>query len=300
MSAQYVKLTAGDLSLKLAPALGGSVAAFRCETESGPFDLFRPMSVPLGEAPHALYSGMFPMVPFANCIRENRFELDGRAYTLQPNMDGVELNFHGSGWQLGWDLTDAGGNFAELTLETGDRDPVYRYTAVQRFALSPEALEVALSVTNNADQPMPFSFGLHPWFMRHGDGMVRFDATGRWLQSETDPAKELVALGDEDDYSAPRAMPRSFLNSCYEGWNGFVEINWPGAGVSLEMSADPLFDHLMTHVPHGQPDIFCLEPQTTRPCGFDGLEHNSPLPGVFILAPGETVGGGVRFAPRPL
>ena len=57
-----IALTDGDLSLELAPALGGSVALFRLDG----LDLVRPLPA---DATHAMQSGMFPMVPFANCIR---------------------------------------------------------------------------------------------------------------------------------------------------------------------------------------------------------------------------------------
>jgi galactose mutarotase-like enzyme len=44
---------------------------------------------------------MFPMLPFANCIRDNRFTFEGR-HEVTANMAGTRLNFHGSGWQSPW------------------------------------------------------------------------------------------------------------------------------------------------------------------------------------------------------
>ena len=90
-----MRLAAGKLTLDLAPELGGSVAAF----EHDGVALMRPMSPPAGTSPHALHSGMFPMLPFANSVRENGFVIDGRRYEVAPNMPGARLNYHGSAWQ---------------------------------------------------------------------------------------------------------------------------------------------------------------------------------------------------------
>ena len=61
----------------------------------------RPLGRSPGELSDALYSGMFPMLPFANCIRDNRFTFEGR-HEVTANMTGTQLNFHGSGWQSPW------------------------------------------------------------------------------------------------------------------------------------------------------------------------------------------------------
>ena len=62
----------------------------------------RPLGRSPGELSDALYSGMFPMLPFSNCIRDNRFTFEGRRREVTANMAGTRLNFHGSGWQSPW------------------------------------------------------------------------------------------------------------------------------------------------------------------------------------------------------
>ena len=62
----------------------------------------RPLGRSPGELSDALYSGMFPMLPFANCIRDNRLTFEGRRHEVTANMAGTRLNFHGSGWQSPW------------------------------------------------------------------------------------------------------------------------------------------------------------------------------------------------------
>ncbi|RYE08059.1 MAG: aldose 1-epimerase [Hyphomicrobiales bacterium] len=286
-----MRLAAGQLTLDLAPELGGSIAAF----EHAGVALMRPMSPPAGSAPHALHSGMFPMVPFANSLRDNRFAIGGQAYEVAPNMTGARLNYHGSGWQRPWQVTESQPDRCTLQLDETEEAPGYRFAATQRFILSPGRLEVSIAVTNRSAQPMPFGIGLHPWFPRHGDALATF-AASQVLREDADfQALSLAPIPADQDYAAGREPPRAYQNRCYAGWTGSARIDWPSRRLALGITADPLFQHLMFHVPSHDFDTFCLEPQSNRTSAFDGVESGTPAPGVHILAPGETLGGRVIF-----
>ncbi|MDR3473721.1 MAG: aldose 1-epimerase [Devosia sp.] len=291
-----IVVEAGELALTLLPELGGSVGAFQLATADGPFDLMRPLTVPAGAQPAALYAGMFPMLPFANCIRDNSFVFEGKRYAVRPNMAGARLNYHGSGWQLPWTVSRSGAGFAELVLEDAVVDEAYRFSASQRFHLDPTGLSVETSVTNRADRAMPFSFGQHPWFPTHGRVLTKFDATGWWREDAAGHAERLEALDDLSDYRTWRTPPASYRNACYAGWTGRAELVWPDAGIGMVIDADPVFGHLMFHVPRGNLEVFCLEPQTNAPCAFDGLDVGRVASGVHILAPGERLAGSLRFS----
>lgn len=286
-----LQLAAGPLILELVPALGGCVAAFR---HVG-IDLLRPLHMPAGVAPDAVYSAMFPMVPFANSIRDNRFGFAGQAYQVQPNMPNTRLNYHGSGWQLPWEVIEQGGDFAELGLNDASVDGIWRYRATQRFSLTADALSVHTQVTNCGQRAMPFSFGQHPWFLTHGLALLRFAAQGLWLEDSNGHAEALVLIAATADYSGWREPPSHYANTCYAGWDGRAEIVWPLLDLGLLLTADPVFGHLMFHVPASRPDVVCLEPQSNAPSGFDGLEGGRVAPGVHILTPGESVGGTMRM-----
>jgi len=291
-------LTAGALRLELLPETGGCVGMFWLQHGDKVFDLMRPLGGPTDALPDALYSGMFPMVPFANCIRDNRFMFNGRRYDVAPNMAGVRLNFHGSGWQLPWHVASADGDGAELVLSDGRVGDVYHYTATQRFRLDPVTLTIETTLTNRADRPMPFGFGQHPWFPQHGGALVRFDASHLWVGDWEGRAERLTLVPFEASYATPRHPPADYRNVCYAGWDGRADIVWPDEGVILALSADPIFGHLMFHVPADGQRVFCLEPQSNAPCGFDGLDEGRIGAGVHILDPGESIAGAMRFSAR--
>ena len=288
-----VHLQAGPLTLGLEPALGGCVATFRHEG----IDLMRPLRAPDGQAPHALHAGMFPMVPFANSLRDNRFEFDGRRYEVAPNMAGVRLNYHGSGWQRAWRVAEQTRERCRLVLDDTVETAGYAFAAEQRFALAADQLAVTIAVTNRSARRMPFGMGLHPWFPRHGDARATFRARETLREDGEGHAFGLEPVAAAHDFSAAREPARTYQNRCYAGWDGGARIDWPSLGLGLSIAAEPVFGHLMFHVPAHDPQVFCLEPQSNRTSAFDGVDTGGPVPGVHILRPGETLTGRVVFAP---
>lgn len=286
-----VELRSGELLLELAPALGGSVRRF---THNGR-DLMRPLSPPPGTEPHAVHSGMFPMLPFANSLRDNRFALDGRHYAVAPNMPGAPLNYHGSGWQHPWRLAGSRPGHCRLVLDAIEETPGYLFSGEQIFTLHADRLDVDLTVSNRSPQRMPFGFGLHPWFPRHGDARATF-AARQVLREDADfQALGLASIAPEQGFAAGLEPPRSYQNRCYAGWDGIARIAWPALGLALVIEADPVFEHLMFHVPAHDFETFCLEPQSNRTSGFDGLGTVAAAPGVHVLAPGEALAGRISF-----
>ena len=281
-----LELRCGHLRVTLAPRSGGAVAGFWLDRPDGAFAILRPMPDAAGDALHA---AMFPMLPFANCISDNRFAFDGRTWQVEPNMAGTRLNFHGSGWRLPWQVESFGTDHARFSLHADDG--VWRYDAVQDCALDEAGLGITLSVTNRGASAMPFGLGLHPWFARHAEALVQFSATGFWTLSPDGEALSLGPVPPEHDHSAPAPLPRHPLNLCYDGWTRTAHVRWPGAGMSLDLRADPVMGRLMVHVPALDPGTFCLEPQSNPPCGFDWLGADATGSGLHVLLPDETVAG---------
>ena len=72
----------------------------------------RAAEVPLMHAPsatvagHAGQSACFPLVPFGNRVRDNRFVFEGVAYALAPNTDWDQHYLHGDGWTTEWSVAE--------------------------------------------------------------------------------------------------------------------------------------------------------------------------------------------------
>lgn len=285
-----IELAAGDLSLTLAPKIGGSIAAFR---KAG-VDIFRPLAPERAAAGDVLGVGSFPMLPYANRIDGNQFTFDGVAYRFKPNNGAERFNVHGTGWQSEWQVEEASSTSALLTLERRVAGEPFLYRATQHFALSPEGLTLTTSLENLGPVRMPFGFGHHPWFERDADTELRFKASHFWLEAPDGVAGSRIQLPPELDFSEGAPLPSHWRNNNYSGWHGVAELRFPTRGVTLTIEADPIFENLMLYADPKQ-SFFCLEPQTNVPCGVNKLEAGEEGLGLVVLKPGEGMDGVVRF-----
>jgi aldose 1-epimerase len=290
--ADVVELAAGELSLGLVPAIGGSAAWFRL----GGIDLMRPLSPADAAAGSVLGVAMFPMLPYANRIAGNAFAFGGRTWHFSANNPPERFNVHGTGWHSLWQAERTGSG-ERLSLAHLAPDEPYSYEATQHFELTPTALQVTLTLTNRGAVAMPFGFGLHPWFSRDRDVELKFSASHFFMEGPEGVATERLATPPELDFSAGRHLPSTWRNNDYGGWAGTAELRWPSRRVGLKMTADPIFGHLMLYADPQRP-YFCVEPQSNAPTAFNRLAGGDVEGlGIVVLEPGQSMQGAITFAP---
>jgi aldose 1-epimerase len=93
-----IELRSRDLTLGLAPEIGGSVAYFR----KGGTDVMRPLSAADRDRSEVLGAAIFPMIPYANRIADSQFTFEERTCTFEPNEPPSRFNVHGTAWRLPW------------------------------------------------------------------------------------------------------------------------------------------------------------------------------------------------------
>jgi aldose 1-epimerase len=249
-------LESGDARLEISPAAGGRMASFvvggselLARTGSGPF-----------------YWGCYPMVPFAGRIRDGTFDFDGRRVTLPRNMPPHAI--HGTVLDRPWTVVDAG----TLSIDLGPAWP-FAGRVTQRFDLEDDELRVSLTL--EADEPMPGAVGWHPWFPRRLTGStarpasasepaaLAFDAA-RMLVRDPDgiPTGELV-----------EPTPRPW-DDCFTGLRSAPTLTWPGV-LSLELTSSCDY-----WVVYDEPaETICVEPQSSPP----DFVHLDPV----VVTPGR-------------
>ncbi|CCV07382.1 conserved hypothetical protein [Mesorhizobium metallidurans STM 2683] len=274
---------------------GGAVWRFLSLSGGAEMPLFR--EPPQGSDREALKSGCFPLVPFGNRVRDNRFSFDGREYWLKLNMDWDRHYLHGDGWTGEWQIVRHTSTEIALAFgHRGDGTP-YAYDAEQRFSLAGPTLTTTLSVTNRGDIALPFGLGWHPYFPLTKETTLKAAARSYWDEDPTWlPTVEHPVAGDID-FSQPSRLPRRWVNTVFEGWSGKAKIDWPQRGISLAIDADPIFSRYLVFV--SDPafdagydyDFFCFEPMSHSANG-----HNMPSGGGLVrLAQGESLTGSVRY-----
>ncbi len=289
-----LSLRSGESSLVLAPEIGGAIVGWTFGT------------VPLlrRPAPDAIVSGdvlalaCFPLVPYSNRIAHGTFRWDGVDFPLNRHFGDQPHTIHGVGWRRAWAVAQVGPASVTLTLRhdaAGDhaRDWPFAFVAEQRFTLTPNALEVALSLRNLHRAPAPAGLGLHPYFPRDRPATLRFNATHVWRNDADVLPSELVAVPPEWDHSGGRCIGSVSLDNCFAGWDGKARIVWASDAPALRIEADGLFRHLIVYAPPAQ-DFFCVEPVSHMNDAINRMDR-VPGHGLRVLPPGAVLQGLVTF-----
>ena len=253
---ETILLTAGEMTCRVAPGLGGAILSLR----HGGRDVLRSKD----RAQDVLDTACFPLVPFANRIAGGRLHFGDETARLAIDPEGFPHALHGHGWRRAWTVGEVGPAHAVLRMDSeNERGWPWRYSATQRLALSPDALSLELTITSHEPaRTMPAGLGIHPYFDRRG--AVRITATARstWLNDPTGLACEEVA-------SSRFAGAPVALDSC-EGLDNFFSSPDPRilierAGMIVALEGEGAGFHL--YCPPGQP-WFCVEPVSHAPNSF--------------------------------
>lgn len=233
----------------------------------------------------------FPLLPLGNRVEGNGFVLNGRHHRFQPNTD-EPFYLHGDGWQRPWQVIAASDQRVRLAMaQTAPAASPHVYRAEMTVALRGSTLAITLGLVNHGPEAMPFGLGLHPFFPRSPATRVTALAKAWWAEGPGLLPAARGALPASADFTRPAALPDHRLNNAYEGWSGLARIDWPETRLRLEMTADPLFAHLMAYAPAEDKSFFCLEPMSHLP---NALALQGPQ-ALRILAPGQGLSGRIIF-----
>jgi aldose 1-epimerase len=286
-------LAAGDLAIEVLPECGGGIARF----DFGTVPLFRPF-VAGGASCSAHDLGCFPLVPFSNRIANGRLPAARGDVSLACLPGYAPHPIHGLGWQRPWAVEHADATALDMThAHRADAHWPFDYVARQSLRLTPLALEVTLALANAGRDDMPAGIGLHPFFPATPLATLETEVAALWhADAEVLPTwREDVPPGP--GFMPARALAGTHLDNCYAGWNRRALLRWPERALALEITASATLATLVIYTPPGR-DFFCVEPASHLNNGFQLEQAGAADTGVRTLAPGETLAGTVRFAPR--
>lgn len=292
-----VTLQAGDYELRLAPEIGGSIAAFRWRGR----DLMRGLESvdwPSGDLPPGPESlASFPLVPFSNRIKNGEFSVDGRTIRLPARNAQTPHALHGFGWTSLWQIVseakDTQDGAKRIVLEHHYQSGAWpwAYVARQIFCLRDTGLRHDLWLRNLGSEPMPAGLGFHPYFPKH-DARVTFSCDGMWHSTP-----DCLPTHWQDLDTTPDILAGAAWDHVFTGRTGAIVIHRPD--YRLEIRPDAALDHCVVYVPEGE-DYFCLEPVSHMTNAVNRAQsHPSDRTGLFWLAPGDLVQMGVDYAVQP-
>lgn len=295
-----ITLTAGPLSARIVPEIGGIVAGLEWTGPDG--RVHKLLHAPAGAIPSAARPNMFgswAMVPFANRAFGGVVDDGQRRFAVPENNAYGGGNIHGFGWQSAWEVLGqtAGHTVLEHRKTTGS-DP-YRYRATQTVTLDGDGMTIELAVANESDQALPYGLGHHPWFACAPDTKLGMTATGALIFGEAFRATGSRTLPDGGPYvgspvfATGREAAWSFL-----GWDGSARIETPSTGLAITLTASESLRCPVVWAPAGA-DFLCVEPQS-HAIGSPSEKPARDAAPLARLEPGQTLSGWLRIVPAAL
>jgi aldose 1-epimerase len=223
--------------------------------------------------------GCYPMVPFPGRIRDGRFTFRGREVQLPINLPPHAI--HGTVFERAW--TMAGPD--RLSIDLGPDWP-FPGRVEQTFELRPDGLTVTLTL--EADEPMPGAVGWHPWFRRVLAGTADRPTAASAPVELRFEADRMFVRGDDGlptgAVSEPGPRP---WDDCFIGVHTAPRVSWPGRlALEIQSSADHwvVYDEAVEGI--------CVEPQTAPP----DFPHIAPR----TVEPGAPLRASMDWTWRPL
>ncbi|WP_448187830.1 aldose 1-epimerase [Azospirillum sp. sgz301742] len=291
-----VTISAGTLTLDVAPQVGGSIARFSSLRDGRRIDWLRPATPEALAARDPLGMASFPLIPYCNRIRDGRFSFDGVDVQLPANYAASRHAIHGDAWQRPWTVLEHGPAMLTLDLEHAPGAWPFAYAARQTFELTARELTVRLMVTNTGTTAMPLGLGHHPYLPRTPETTITANVDAIWFSD-----REVMPTTLERNWVTERLakglrVADASLDNNFTGWDRTATVRWPEHGTALRMTADPLLDFLVAYTPAHE-KFFCLEP-VGNCTDWPNLTHlGGPQVGGMVLVPGETTE--VRFRLEP-
>lgn len=172
----------------------------------------------------------------------------------------------------------------------------FRFTLRVDHALTPQALETSLHITNEGDAPMPYACGLHPGFAWPFAGGAREDYRAEFSAAESAQVPLIAAGGlfSRETRAAPLQGRGLALNDGVFEQEALCFLNARSRhmdfcapdGSAIRVASDD-FAHLALWSKPGAPFV-CIETWTGHgdPVGFAG--ELADKPSMIVLAPGES------------
>ncbi len=283
-----ISLLSGALRCELRPDLGGCIAGLWW----GEHQVLR--STPAAQLQDVRVSASYPLIPYSNRIGWRKLHWAGKEYALPQNFEPEPHTIHGVGWERAWLVEESSASRAVLSYcHAADASWPFAFDSSQSFALTGDALELQLSITNRADIAAPVGLGWHPYFAKSANTRIQFESQGRWeMDADKLPVQRLDNPGLDTDCS------RLDVDHCFDGWNGRLQLS---EGV-LRMSVTSDLNCLVVFTTPGR-DSIAIEPvsHVNNPLALaQQTGVTSEALGLRVLQPGETFTATMRIQLEPL
>lgn len=247
------------------------------------------------------------LFPYPNRVRGARYTFGGKSFELPVNSG--EHAIHGFAISAPWDVVehkvgDSGATIAGLyriSKQSPDMLAHWPSDAILQvqYTLAGRKLRMDVTVTNPTAEPLPYGFGIHPYFrmpFREGGDPSRtrviLPASRLWVLEGFIPTGELrdVAAEPRLDFRAGQPMAGLKLDDVLTGLQGdprVCRLVDETLGAEFRLGFDSQFRELVVYTPPGPGGIISLEPYTQTTDAIN-LQARGVDAGLRVLGHGQS------------
>ena len=288
---------------EIAPALGNNCFFFRTEApvleEVSTADFLRkPTSY-----------GIPVLFPFPNRVRDGRFTFDGETFTVDPPRHGFvrdkpwRVQSHGA--------SDGEGAWLTSSFDAADypdeilRQFPFPFQIEITHRLREARLTIEAAARNTGQKRMPAGFGIHPYFRKPVEGLLRVPAAARWELADSLPTGRVVPVEGEYDLREGKSFDGMNLDDIFTrvetGADGLARCSIMddvgGIETVVEFSTERL-PHVVVYTPPAPRRAVCVEPNSCPTDAFN-LQAQGIESDVIVLGAGEEVRFEISIYTRP-
>lgn len=215
--------------------------------------------------PNLSVRGGVPILfPICGNLPDNTYTYNGQQYRLKQHGFARDLP-----WKVG-ELSELTDNLVSLTLILDSNDQTYtvypfNFQLVFTYTLKDNTLEISQHYTNHSTEPMPFSTGLHPYFLVLDKTQLEFEIPASEYQDQI--TKEVHPFSGTFDFNE-NELDIAFRQISENSAN----VTDKGRGIKLTLSYSDLYSTLVFWTLQGK-DYYCLEPWSAPRNAINTGEH---------------------------
>jgi galactose mutarotase-like enzyme len=266
--------TETNSQVEVIPERGGIITKWRVNGE----EIFYLDAERLTNPELSVRGGNPILFPICGNLPDNTYTSQGKQYTLKQ---------HGFARELPWQVTHQDTqDKASLTVVLNSNEQtkaVYPFDFELAFTyhMQGNTLEVQQKYTNKSSEPMPFSFGFHPYFAVSDKTQLEFEIpSGEYLDQKT---KEMHSFDGNFDFNLDE-IDVAFKQLTSQS----ASVTDHSRKLKLTLDYDDVFPILVFWTVKGK-DFYCLEPWSAARNSLNTGEH------LTILEPGASCSASMKL-----